>query len=137
MVDNPVIVQRSNGRDNVLWIQAYLVNADNPFLCGKRMLELWQSKVDTKRRILETEIDGKWRDFKMMIMTGSHYGIILEKKGRKSVDVLFLYDHEGVLTSFKAITKVYEVNNNKKKEQLISAYQNTGWMSPEVVNTIN
>ena len=41
------------------------------------------------------------------------------------------------MTSFKAIRKVHEVNIHKKKEQLISAYPNAGWMSPEVVNTIN
>ena len=73
--------------------------------------------MDTKIRILEREIDGKCRDFKMMIMTGSHYGIILQMKGRKSIDVLFLEDQERELTSFKAIKKVHEVNNHKKKEQ--------------------
>ena len=85
MVEILVISQWSNRRDDVLKVQAYLVDADIPFLCGKMMLELWQSKVDTKKRILETEIDSKRRDFKMMITTGSHYGIMLETKGRKSV----------------------------------------------------
>ena len=74
----------------MLRIQAYLVDTDIPFLYGKRTLELWQLKVDTKKRILETEIEGKSRDFKMMITTGSHYGIILETKGRKMMDILFL-----------------------------------------------
>ena len=41
MVKIPVIVQRSNGRDDVLKVQAYLVDADIPFLCRKRMLKLW------------------------------------------------------------------------------------------------
>ena len=95
-----MIVQRSDGRDNYLRIQAYQVDADIPFLCGKRTLELLQLKVDTKKRILEMEIDGKHRDFKMMITIGSHYGIILETKGRKMVDVLFLEDQEGELTSY-------------------------------------
>ena len=57
IVEIPVIVQRNDGRDNVLKVQAYLVDADIPFLCGKRTMELWQSKIDTKRKILETEID--------------------------------------------------------------------------------
>ena len=66
MVQIPVIVQRNDGRDEVLKIQAYLVDAHIPFLCGKRTLEHWQSNINTKRRILETEIDRKRRDFKMM-----------------------------------------------------------------------
>ena len=40
MVKIPVIVQRSDGRDDVLRIQAYLVDTDIPFLCVKRTLEL-------------------------------------------------------------------------------------------------
>ena len=66
MVQIPVIIQRNDRRDEVLKIQAYLIDADIPFLCGKRTLELWQSNINTKRRILETEIDRKRRDFKMM-----------------------------------------------------------------------
>ena len=53
------------------------------------------------------------------------------------VDVLFLENQEGELTSFKAIKTVHNVNNHKKKEQLISAYRNTGWISPKVINSIN
>ena len=75
-------------------VQSYLVDADIRFLCRNRTLELWQSKVDTKKRILEAEIDSKHRDFNIMITTGSHYGIILETKRKKSVDILFLKDQE-------------------------------------------
>ena len=72
----------------------------------------------------------------MKVKTRYHYGIF-ESKGRKSVDVLFLEDQEGELTSFKAIRKVHKINNHKKKEQLICAYKNAGWISPKVINTIN
>ena len=88
IVENPVIVQRNNGRDNVLKVQAYLVDADIPFLCGKRMVKFWQSGIDIKKKILETEFDERQRDFKMVVTTGKHYGIILETKGKKSLDVL-------------------------------------------------
>ena len=57
--------------------------------------------MNTKRRILETEIERKRRDFKMMTMAESHYGIILKTKGKKMVDVLFLEEKERELTSFK------------------------------------
>ena len=36
MVQIPVIVQRNNRKDEVLKIQAYLVDAEIPFPCGKR-----------------------------------------------------------------------------------------------------
>ena len=75
-------------------VQAYLVDADIPFLCGKRMMELWQSEIDTKKKILETEINGRQRYFKMVVTTGKHYEIILEIKGKMSLDVLFLKDQE-------------------------------------------
>ena len=53
------------------------------------------------------------------------------------VDVLFLEDQEGELTSFKAIKKVHKVNDYKKKEQLINVYRNAVWISPEVIKTVN
>ena len=54
IVKIPVIVQRNDGRDDVLKVQAYLVDADIRFLFRKRMMELWQTQIDTKKKILET-----------------------------------------------------------------------------------
>ena len=45
-------------------------------------------------------------------------------------------DAEEDLCSFKAVKKVHEINRHKKKEQLITAYRNAGWMSPDLVGTI-
>ena len=50
--------------------------------------------------------------------------------------VLFLEDREEELCSFKAVRQVHEVNRHKQKEQLIAVYRNTGWMSPELRDTI-
>ena len=36
MVELPVIVKRMDGKEDVLKIITYLVDADFPFLCGKR-----------------------------------------------------------------------------------------------------
>ena len=115
MVKIPVIVQRNDGRDDVLKVQVYLVDADIPFLCGERTMELEQSKIYTKKKVLETEIYEKHRDFKMVVTKGKHYGIILEMKGVKSMDLLFLEDQEGELTSFKAFRKVHEIKNNNRR----------------------
>ena len=51
-------------------------------------------------------------------------------------DILFMEDAEGDLCSYRAVRKVHEVNHHKSKEQLILAYRNAGWMSPDLVKTI-
>ena len=53
------------------------------------------------------------------------------------MDVLFLEDQEGELMSFKAIHKVHKIYNHKKKQQQIGAYRNAGWLTPDMVITIN
>ena len=50
--------------------------------------------------------------------------------------ILFMEDKEGGLCLFRAVKKVHEVNRHKGKEQLLLAYRNSGWMSPEMANTI-
>ena len=81
----------------------------------------------------------------MIDTNGGHYGIILETQKKKNVlyledalgdelGVLFLEDKEEELCSFKAVRRVHEVNCHKQKDQMIAAYQNTGWMSPELKN---
>merc|ERR1711954_337171 len=64
MVELLVIVRRMDGKEDVLKVFTYLVDVDVLFLCGKReMVERWNSKIDTKNKVLETEIDGKRMDF--------------------------------------------------------------------------
>ena len=41
------------------------------------------------------------------------------------------------LVTFKEIKKVHEVNRDKGKEQLLSAYRKAGWMSPELSSIID
>ena len=83
----------------------------------------------------------------MIDTTGGHYGIIFEtKKKRRSLDVMFVEDDSGImfledakdnLCSFKVIRKIYEVNLDKGKEQLISAERNGGWLSTDLFNMID
>ena len=75
---------------------------------------------------------------------GGHYGIVLETRKEKGASpfenedlgILFMEDKKGELCSFKAVKKVHEINRHKGKEQLLHAYRNAGWMSPEMSNTI-
>merc|ERR1712240_931381 len=114
----------------------YLVDADVPFLCGKRtMVEKWNSKIDTKNMVLETEIDGIKKDFRLIETTGNHVAIEIERKNIKEEEIFFAKEGEK-LDTFKAIRKVHEVTNHKSVEQLIVSYRNAGIIGPETTKTI-
>ena len=104
----------------------------------------------TERTVLEIKTkadqDGATKFVKIVDTSGGHYGVILETRKRTSSSILFAEDDSGVLLVeaekkdlcfFKSIRKVHEVNRHKGKEQLMAAYRNTRWMSPEMVNVIN
>ena len=95
-------------------------------------------------------MDGSRMKVKMIDTEGGHYAIVLEmqKKNMSNVlyledtlgdelGVLFLEDKEEELCSFKAVRRAHEVNHHKQKDQLIVAYHNLGWMSPELRNVIH
>ena len=41
LVELPILISRMDGKEDVLTIQTYLVDAEVPFLCGKQTLETW------------------------------------------------------------------------------------------------
>ena len=55
LVELPVLVTRLDGKEDVLVIQTYLVDAEAPFLCGKQTLESWNFKKDGREKILEIQ----------------------------------------------------------------------------------
>ena len=138
-----------DGKEDVLIVQTYLVDAEVPFLCGKQTLETWNFKIDGQEKILEIQLttgqDNGRKLLKMEVNTG-HYGIVLETRKKKNTNlflveddsgILFIEDEEGDLCSFRAVRKVHEVNCHEGKEQLMAAYRNSGWMSPELANIID
>ena len=135
------------GKEDVLIVQTYLVDAEVPFLCGKQMLESWNFKIDGPEKILEIQMktgqDNGKKLLKMEDTTGGHYGIVLETRKKKNASlflveensgILFMEDKEGDLCLFRAVRKVHEINRHKGKEQLLSASSNAGWMSPGLAN---
>ena len=85
---------------------------------------------------------------KMIDTKGGHYSILLETQWKKNVlyledalgdefGFLFLEEKKEELCSFKAVRRVHKVNCYKQKDQMIAAYQNAGWMSPELRNIIH
>ena len=143
------MVTRLDGREDVLVIQTYLVDAEVPFLCGKQTLESWNFKIDGRKKVLEIQTrsdqDCSRKLIRMIETVGGHYGIVLKTRKKDgsvvllvedSSGVLFMEDEKNNLCSFKAIRKVHEVNRHKRKEQLMAAYRNASWMSPKLSNII-
>ena len=92
--------------------------------------------------------DGTIVQTQMIDTQGGHYGVVLETQSKQNVlyiedalgdelGILFLEDQEQELCSFKAVRQVHEINRLKQKDQMIAAYQNAGWMSPEHRNIIH
>ena len=102
LVELPVLVTRLDGREDVLIIQTYLVDAEVPFLCGKQTLESWKIKIDGVEKILEIKINNNQESskklLKMVDTAGGHYGIVLEtKKKKKNTEVMLVEDYTGIL----------------------------------------
>ena len=136
MVELPLIMKRLDGKDDVIKVFAYLVDADVPFLCGKRTLENWNSKVDTINKILETKIDGEYKNFRIIDTGSNHYGIEIENRNKEGEEILYAKGNEKELEMYNAIKKVHEVNNHKSADQLVAAYNRAGLMGPGTVKTI-
>ena len=105
------------------------MDAEVLFLCGKQTLESWSFKIVSKEKILEiqtkTDQDCSKKLIRLVDTVGGHYGIILETKKKKSLDLMFVENDTGILfledardnlCSFKAIRKLHEVNCHKGKE---------------------
>ena len=78
---------------------------------------------------IELKSDGSRKEFRMIDTLGGHYGIVLETWKKQDSSILFLEDAEGDLCSYKAVRKVHEVNQQNKKEQMITAFRNNGWIN--------
>ena len=136
LIELPILVTRMDGKEDVLKVQTYLVDAEVPFLCGKQTLESWNFNIYGPEKMLEIHMknsDDQGKKFlKMEDTTGGHYGIVLETRKEKGdspleedgLGILFMEDKKGELCSFKAVKKVHEVNMHKGKEQLMQAYRN-------------
>merc|ERR1712138_147501 len=136
MIELPLIVKIMDGKDDVIKVFAYLVDADVPFLCGKRTLEKWNSKVDTTNKVLETKIDGEKKNFRIIDTGSNHYGIEIENRSEKGEEILHAKGKEEELETYKAVKKVHEVNNHKSVDQLVAAYRKAGLMGPKTIKTI-
>merc|ERR1712002_1424773 len=112
MIELPLIVKRMDRRDDVIKVFAYLVDADVPFLCGKRTLEKWNSKVDTTNKVLETKIDGEDKNFRIIDTGSNHYGIEIENRSKEGEEILYAKGNEKELETYKANKKLLGQKNS-------------------------
>ena len=144
-IDLPILIVRKDRQEDVLTVPTYLVDAEVPFLCGKKTLEDWNFQISGRDKILEITslTDGARVQIQIIDTQGGHYGIMLETQRRQNVlyiedalgdelGILFFEDQENELCSFKAVWQVHKINRHKQKDQLIAAFRNAGWMSPEL-----
>ena len=136
MVELPMLVKMTNGAEEVLKVAAYVVDADVPFLLGKKTMEAWKSKVNMVDKVLETEMEGERKDFRMIVTESNHYGLEIEKEERQIDEVLFAIEKEEKLGTFKGMKKIHEVTNHKSAEQMIPVYRNAGLIKPDAVQKL-
>merc|ERR1712112_489285 len=103
----------------------YIVDADIPFLCGKREIkDVWKSTIDTENNILEVNIDGWVKKLRLITTSGNHMAIEMSK------------EEDQKLQTLRAIRRVHEVNNHKSAEQLIKHYKTENLIGPDTIKTI-
>ena len=113
LVELPILVTKMDGREDVLIVQTYLVDAEVPFLCGKHTLESRNFNIHGSEKMLEIhmkngEDQGK-KFLKMEDTAGGHYGIVLETRKDKGdlpleeedLGILFMEDKKGELCSLR------------------------------------
>ena len=94
LVELPILITRLDGKEDLLTVQTYLVDAEVPFLCGKQTLEPLNFKIDGNEMILEiqikTEEDNDKKMIRMIDTAGGYYGIVLETR-KKNVNVYLFF----------------------------------------------
>ena len=94
-IDLPILVTRKDGKEDVPTVPTYLVDAEVPFLCGKKTLEDWNFQISGRDKTLEVMslTDGTRIQIQLIDTQGGHYRIVLEIQ--KNQNVLSLEDALG------------------------------------------
>ena len=96
LIELPILVTRLDGKEDVLIVQTYSVDAEVSFLWGKQTLESWNFKIDGEEKILEIHLksgqDCGKKLIKMVDTTGGHYRIVLETRKSGNSSLFFVED---------------------------------------------
>ena len=71
-IDLPILVTRRDGKEDVLKVPTFLVDAEVPFLCGIKTLEDWNFQINGRDKTLEISLltDGTRIKFQMIDTQG-------------------------------------------------------------------
>ena len=122
----PIMIKVENDDYIKRELTANVIETDDiSFLCGRKTLEEWDTKVDFKGKKLEFKENEKSTE--LDISEGGHMLVSLEKVGAwTDEDSIYLIKNDNDVTSKKAITKIHKILNHKKVEQMNFAYNNAG-----------
>ena len=116
MIELPLIMRSMTGKEEIYTAQVYVIDADVAFLCGKKTIELWGSKLDTVNSILETEINKNTMNSDRITTRMGHYCIRLEVQKIENSRIIYLEEKRDELSHFRAIKKVHEPNNHRRAD---------------------
>ena len=86
-IDLPILITRKDGKEDVLTVPTYLVDAEVHFLWGKKTLEDWNFQISGRDKTLEITslTDGTRIQIQMIDTQGGHYWIVLETPKRHNL----------------------------------------------------
>lgn len=94
------------------------------FLCGRKTIKNWKTKVDFDEDKLEFK--GKDKNLESMASEGGHLLAKLEIIGKWNDDnAVYLVKKEYDVTNLKAAKKIHKILNHNSKEQMYYAYRNS------------
>ena len=78
MIQLPLIMRSTIGKEEIYITKVYVIEADVAFLCGKKTIEQLDSKLETVNSLLETNMNRNPKDFEMNTTSTGHYGVRLK-----------------------------------------------------------
>ena len=123
LVELPILISRMDGKEDVLTVQTYLVDAEVPFRCGKQNFKLDGNDITLEIQ-MKTEKDNDKKLIRMIDTAGGHYRIVLETKKKSNANsflveedsgILFVQDEKGDLCSYNQSEKCMKSTGTKEK----------------------
>ena len=121
-----------NGNDYVQKsVEAFVVQADVPFLLGLNSMKNWQILIDMEfEKIVFRAFNF---DIKMSRNVGGHLILPLQKIVEWSTaDTVLYMKNDDQICSFAQIKKIHENTNHKSEENLLHAYKEANYLDDNV-----
>ena len=131
LIEIPLNVQQSDGVLTRVYLEVFVVDADNvPLLCGLNSLKKWKAVLDLEQDILTTNVDKK-KEFGCVQTPGGHLVIQLFVEDDWTTDeTVFLMNEE--IDYAENVKRIHEVTNHKSEANMLHAYRNAGRLTDEI-----